>query len=354
MLDGMKIKLFISAFNINQGGGLYLLRSLIKGLDPDEEAALILDDRLSSSASVIGRHEVKWVKPTIVERLNVNWWLFKNVKCSDIVLCLGNLPPLIKLRCRVIVFVQNRYLIEPVTLRHFLIKDRLRLIFERFWFWIGSMNVTEFIVQSPTMKMLLEQKMGDKVRVRICPFVVDPSGYQRSSLGASSPLKKVYDFVYVASGEPHKNHLKLFEAWVLLAQEGIYPSLCLTLDHARSNKVCMHLENLSRQYGLNIQNVGTLAHMDILDLYKKSGAVIYPSNFESLGLPLIEARQAGLRVLAPELDYVRDVLDPEQVFNSDSSLSIARAVKRFIGISEGPLGLVDAPKFLKMLHGEEG
>jgi len=138
-----------------------------------------------------------------------------------------------------------------------------------------------------------------------------------------------------------------------LAQEGIYPSLCLTLDDARSNEVCMHLEDLSRRHGLKIKNVGALEHMDILDLYKKSGAVIYPSNFESLGLPLIEARQAGLPVLAPELDYVRDVLDPEQVFNPDSSLSIARAVKRFIGISEGPLDLVDASEFLNTLQGEE-
>lgn len=348
----MHKKLFISAFNIHQGGGLYLLNSLIKGLTPDKESLLILDKRLSNNVSFIGQHVVKWIKPTIVARLNVNRWLSNNVKDSDIVLCLGNLPPLIKLRSRVIVFVQNRYLIERVTLRHFFIKDRLRIIFERLWFSIGAVNVSEFIVQTPTMKMLLERKIGDGVPVRVCPFVVDPGGYQRSSLEGSGPLKKVYDFVYIASGEPHKNHLKLFEAWVILAQEGIYPSLCLTLDDVYSNEVCVHLKNLSEQHGLKIKNVGTLAHIDILELYKKSGAVIYPSNFESLGLPLIEARQAGLPVLAPELDYVRDVLDPEQVFNPDSSLSIARAVKRFIGISEGPLGLMDAFEFLNMLHGE--
>ncbi len=349
----MKKKLFISAFNIHQGGGLYLLSSLIKELALDQGSLLILDKRLSDNTSFIGRHGVKWVKPTIVERLNVNWWLAKNVNHSDIVLCLGSLPPLINLRSRVIVFVQNRYLIERVPLRDFLIKDRLRLIFERLWFLIGAKNVTEFIVQTPTMKRLLEQKIGNGAQVRICPFIVDPGRYQRKSLEAGSPLNKVYDFVYVASGEPHKNHFKLLEAWVLLAHDGIYPSLCLTLDDAHSNEVCMKLEYLSRRHGLRIKNVGALSHMDVLELYKKSGAVIYPSNFESLGLPLIEARQAGLPVLAPELDYVRDVLDPEQVFNPDSSLSIARAVKRFIGISEEPLDLIAASDFLNMLQGEE-
>ena len=350
----MQKKLFISAFNIHQGGGLYLLRSLIKGLTPDKESLLILDRRLSNNSSLIGQHRVKWIKPAIVQRLNVNCWLFKNTNYSDIVLCLGGLPPLIKLRCRVVMFVQNRYLIERITLRNFSMKDRLRLIFERLWFSIGVINVTEFIVQTPTMKLLLEKRIVGEVPIRVCPFVADPGGYQRGSLEEGGPLNGVYDFVYIASGEPHKNHLKLFEAWVLLAQEGIYPSLCLTLDDVRSNELCMYLEDLSRQYGLKIVNVGALTHNEILDLYKKSGAAIYPSIFESLGLPLIEARQAGLPVLASELDYVRDVLDPEQVFNPDSSLSIARAVKRFIGLSEEPLDLMDASEFLNMLHGEEG
>jgi hypothetical protein len=61
---------------------------------------------------------------------------------------------------------------------------------------------------------------------------------------------------------------------------------------------------------------------------------------------LIEARQANLPVLASELDFVRDVLDPEQTFDPESSISIARAVKRFMGVNEQPLPLLDAARFL--------
>jgi glycosyltransferase involved in cell wall biosynthesis len=82
-------------------------------------------------------------------------------------------------------------------------------------------------------------------------------------------------------------------------------------------------------------------------MYNQVGALIYPSTFESFGLPLIEARQAGLPVLASELDYVRDILDPEQVFDPESAISIARAVKRFIAIDEPPLSLQDAAGFIK-------
>jgi hypothetical protein len=51
-------------------------------------------------------------------------------------------------------------------------------------------------------------------------------------------------------------------------------------------------------------------------------------------------------VLASELDFVRDVLDPEQSFDPASAISIARAVERFMGVEENPLPLVEAEIFL--------
>jgi hypothetical protein len=54
-------------------------------------------------------------------------------------------------------------------------------------------------------------------------------------------------------------------------------------------------------------------------------------------------------VLASELDYVRDVLDPEQAFDPESAVSIARAVKRFMGIEEPALPLLDAGGFMKQI-----
>jgi hypothetical protein len=54
----------------------------------------------------------------------------------------------------------------------------------------------------------------------------------------------------------------------------------------------------------------------VLSLYNKVGAAIFPSTFESLPLRLIEARQAGLSVLASQLDYVRS--RPGQTFDPES------------------------------------
>jgi hypothetical protein len=67
---------------------------------------------------------------------------------------------------------------------------------------------------------------------------------------------------------------------------------------------------------------------------------------------LIEARQAGLPILASELDYVRDVIDPEQTFYPGSPTSIARAVNRFIGIEEQALPLLDAQDFMEYVSAQ--
>ena len=182
--------------------------------------------------------------------------------------------------------------------------------------------------------------------VRVLPFTAIHEGYKRCVHSLNMQKEKGLDFVYVASGESHKNHRQLVEAWCLLAKEGLFPSLKLTLDSAHFAELSSWIEKKIEKYRLNVENVGNLPHAQIKQLYDQVDALIYPSTFESFGLPLIEATQAGLPVLASELDYVRDVLDPEQTFDPESAVSIARAVKRFLGLDEQPLPLMDAAQFI--------
>jgi glycosyltransferase involved in cell wall biosynthesis len=208
------------------------------------------------------------------------------------------------------------------------------------------MNVDEFVVQTITMKRLMDAKLKEAVTVRELPFIENSSYYLRCLPRLDKSKNNDFDFIYVASGEPHKNHSNLIKAWCLLAEDGLFPSLCLTLDSILFSELCRFVDAKRIQHRLKIFNLGNLPHHEVLELYSKSGAAIYPSKFESLGLPLVEARQMGLPVLASELDYVRDVLDPEQVFDPDSPMSIARAVKRFMGEEEKPLPLLNASHFL--------
>lgn len=328
-----------------------MLDALLRAIPPSSEVLALLDCRMPIPEGMPEGIQVIRVKPSVIDRFKADQWLAKNVNKGDIALCFGNLPPLFKLRGRASVFLQNRYLIDDVGLDYFPFKTRVRLGIERLWLSTRMMNADEFIVQSPTMKRLMEARSRGRVPVRVLPFMAEPKGYARSIAQSTIQKSESCDFMYVATGGSHKNHRRMIEAWCLLAEDGLYPSLRVTLDETHSRTLYRYLEEMSLRHGIKVKNMGELSHTEVLALYKSGGALIFPSTFESFGLPLIEARQAGLRVLAPELDYVRDVLDPEQTFDPESPVSIARAVKRFLGVDEPPLPLLDAKRFMELVVG---
>lgn len=339
-------RFFIHATNVHQGGGRSLLSAVINTLPTYLRSILILDNRMPLTGGQSKDIQIRRVKPSILHRFTAERWLANNVEQEDVVLCFGNLPPLFKLRGHTVVFVQNRYLVESIGLSGFSLKTRLRLSVERLWLTFRMRNVDEFIVQTPSMKSLLEKKVKDRSHVHVFPFTENQDEYFRKVLKSSSSKEQDAYFLYVASGEPHKNHRQLVEAWCILADEGIFPSLRLTVGNESFAELCLWMQKKVELHRLNIENSGNVHPDQVRHLYKGAGALIYPSTCESFGLPLIEARQAGLPVLASELDYVRDVIDPEQTFNPESSVSIARAVKRFLGLEQLPLPLHGASEFM--------
>jgi glycosyltransferase involved in cell wall biosynthesis len=342
----MSTHLFIHATNIHQGGGRTLLHALLMNLLAKSGTVALLDTRLEIPKGISPTLKIKKVKPSIFSRLRAELWLANNVKPEDIILCFGNLPPLFEVKGYTVVFLQNRYLVDSLSLTEFTYKARMRIRIERLWLFKKVTHVNEFIVQTPSMKALVKSCFGPETKVKIQPFINEVRGYSRRLEQQTLSKSHYYDFIYVALGDPHKNHKNLIEAWCLLAQEGVCPSLCLTVDNAQSPKLFAWMERKKHQYSLCLENLGLLTHCQVKKLFSQAGALIYPSFFESFGLPLIEARQANLKILAGELDYVRDLLDPEESFDPGSPISIARAVKRFLGVGEPPLQLQDAKDFI--------
>jgi glycosyltransferase involved in cell wall biosynthesis len=319
-------RLIIHAPNIHQGGGAVLLREILASIPYDCLLFLQVDARFILPADIHPNLRVIRFSRTFLARFRAEVSLFKIVCQGDHVLCFGNLPPLFKLKSRPAVFLQNRYLVDkhsPVLALP--LRARLRLYAEKLWLKLFIRNAGQLIVQTYTMQTLAQEFLGGNV---MClPFI--PNGIKHSGQPLNKPVKRKFDFVYVASSEAHKNHLNLIKAWKLLFAEGLSPSLAVTLSRELDPDLCAHLEK-EVGCGLNIYNLGILAHEDLLAIYHQSGALIYPSFFESFGLPLLEAKQLGLAVLAPELDYVRDVIDPDETFDSNSPLSIMRAVRRHL------------------------
>lgn len=339
-------RLFINATNIHHGGGSVLLRALLRSVPPVDEVVVQVDARMCLPEDTPKNIRFLSIKPTLSARLAAEIRLNRMTSTNDRILCFGNLPPLFRTRGRISVFLQNRYLVDyGAPLSAFSPKMKLKLWLERAWLYWFRFNASDYIVQTPSMRKLTEDRLG--VPVVCVPFI--PSAVE----GLRTRGERKFDFLYVASGEPHKNHSLLLDAWILLAQEGVFPSLALTISLDSAPELCARISQAVDRHGLSIQNLGVLQHNRLQDVYSMSGALIYPSKFESFGLPLAEACQNNLPVLASELDFVRDILDPDETFDPSSAVSIARAVKRFLGVRQPPLEVSHARAFYERVWGEE-
>lgn len=346
----MTSKIIIYAPNIHTGGGAVLLRGVINSLGTLSRPIIFFcDERFFAETHPPNFYSAYRVRPTILNRFFGELKLRKLAKGGDIVLCMGNLPPIFQLHGETILFLQNRYLVDKVSLSGFKLIVRARIFVERIWLKIWSLNVDHYIVQTPSMKRLLQNRIGESYNISIKPFLSEVYDYRRHLDDSNRSRGVAYDFIYVASGEAHKNHRRLIEAWMLLAKDGYFPSLCITVDRAHFPMLCNWIKSSSEEFKLNVSNLGGVPHREMLYLYKKCGAAIYPSIFESFGIPLVEARRVGIPILASELDYVRDLLDPEESFDPNSALSIARSVKRFLSLSEHRSEIINAYQFIDFL-----
>jgi len=316
------VKLVLHAPNVHQGGGRTLLLALL-GAATRHECRLIVDQRMQLPDASAGTVAMR-VTPSIAGRFAAEMRLREEANAADAVLCLGNLPPLLRLPAPTTLFVQNRLLVDPGDAGAFPLRSRFRITLERAWLRSRLRNADAVIVQTASMAELVRAQL--RVQAKIMPFV--PAG-----MAVQDAAAKDFDFIYVASGDPHKNHRTLIDAWALLAREGLRPSLCLVLDHGSSDVLAAWIKGEAAR-GLDVSVHRGMERAQVLKLYARSRALIFASTMESFGLPLLEAAAAGLPILAPELDYVRDVVQPAQTFDATSPVSIARAVRRHLGRAE--------------------
>jgi glycosyltransferase involved in cell wall biosynthesis len=329
--------IFINATACHADGGKVLLLDLLYSAKfyPEIDYHVFIDKRFRP---VYTDKNINYKIVSKPGRLKISLTIKSLIQPGDIILCYSNLPPLLKFENKVILLQSNRFLIDHFPMKGFGLMIRSRLLFEKVFFNLYKENVDHFIVQSETMKNLLVGKGISSSVIKILPLKNEEVHLETKS----SKIKN--SFLYVASFLPHKNHRTLLEAWKLLGDEDIRPPLFLTVQ--RSSEIAKLIEKEKSNFQLDITILDPIDRIALLEVYQKVEALIYPSKFESYGLPLIEASRFGLTILASELDYVRDLVDPDFTFDPDSSLSIKRAVKRYLKLHETKSPVISGKEFI--------
>ena len=324
------MKIIINASNMHSGGGKTMLVDVLDAVKKMKHInfTVYVDERFNENNFCFDN--IQFIKYKKYQRVFIIRDIQKLVEEKDLIIYFGNIPPFIRHSTKTILFQSNRLLIENYPLSKYPLKTRFRLYLEKFLVRLYINKVDEIIVQSLTMKDILKSFRINKFRgeIKVIPFK------NHEKLLNKASLKESESFLYVASLEPHKNHKNLLKAWKLLASESIRPKLYLTIDDDSFKNEYNFIKTYIDENKLNVVIKPRLERYALLEYFTKVSALIYPSVFESYGLPLVEAKKFNLPIIASELDYVRDLIDPNESFDPYSPRSISRSVKRFLSIKE--------------------
>ncbi len=307
--------ILIDALFINKGGGAVLLQYLIEKIlahPRGKDFFFLLDPRFDKPAQLTGNFTV--IPNKLRDRIN----FYKQHKQEYTkVFCFANTPPPVKLKVPVYTYSHNQKLLEAPKQKFK--RSYWRLYMKYLVIKLYNNNTDYYIVQTPHMvEELLATGLKDASHCLQIPFY-DTEKYK----GATIPFEQrpIDDFAFVSTPSPQKNYPTLLDAWDHLHAQGHTPGLHITID-ATAPHLLARIEEMKAK-GIRIHNYN---YIDPKELYFKYRYLVCPSVMESFGMPLIESVESGMKVLAPDLPYVYDVIKPSLTFDPWDKASIANAV----------------------------
>ena len=164
-------------------------------------------------------------------------------------------------------------------------------------------NVRQIYVQAPWIKRALSERWKiDEEKITVKRPEVHP--VFRDASAEPQAKRKLF---YPANYHVYKNHATLLQACAELWEEkgSDFFSLYLTGTQDALPDAC---KRLIENKNYPIVFLGKLTPEEMKAQYLES-VLVFPSYLETAGLPLVEARSLGCKILAADCEYARDMLD---------------------------------------------
>ena len=313
-------KKFISILNatgIHMHGGISILDNFLKF----NFSKYLIDSR-SDYIKLKKLNNVLFIKNSFYERFKNELKLKKNANENTKVIYLGGLPPIFNSKSLIITCFQNANIFPEFynnskKLDWLISRDFIRYIY----FYLFKKNSDIWVVFSPISRRILINNNIPEYKIKQVNIFnkVNNKGLNN---------KKIYDFIYPASFKPHKNHKNLLNALVILAKKNLRPSVLLTLTPVEQR--LLNTDYLIKKYDLKLFFYYTKNTNTFLKIYNKCKSLIYPSLNETIGLPIIEAKQKNLLLACSNKPYSYQFYKPDYKFNPYNPDDIASVMIKII------------------------
>jgi glycosyltransferase involved in cell wall biosynthesis len=176
-------------------------------------------------------------------------------------------------------------------------------------------------------------------RMRVIPAILEP-GFQRSEVRDVEQFRNRFGlpehfWAYVAHLYPHKNHVKLLEAYSQLKRNGVNPWKMILRGNPAGGEEQVYRTIKELELADDIIWLPRLTQGDMANLYSAASGLVFPSKYEGGGIPVLEALGCGCPIIAADLPSLREFGgDAVSYFNPDSSAAIAESMKQFQSSNE--------------------
>jgi len=181
---------------------------------------------------------------------------------------------------------------------------------------VGTFSVAEHriaVIPAPPQRQFLSEQSGEQLQAA------------RIRLGLPEKF-----LVYPAHYWAHKNHLRLIEAFRLVANEVPDLKLVLTGQKIDDYQTVVNAIDNSRLTD-HVYHLGFIDREDLQAVYQLATALVMPSLFESVSIPIYEAFQLGTPVAASNVFAIPEqVGDAGVLFDPTSAASIRDAILRIV------------------------
>ena len=330
-----KSKFIVSAFNMYKGGSLSYFQRMAPSLYRLNNACIVLSREMQSEF----RFDCFIQVPFPISFLNQIYRIFIEqffvpmvgfFRSADCLIMLGNFPCLFWAKNQRVFFHNTLYLSENS-------KKSLIFLLESMYFRFSiRLKKPILLVQTQHVKKMLKDFFDcplDILVVGVPERVVD------KVLDTSDSGSEIILF-YPADFHSHKNHIAL--------KPIIHPNavrklkIVLTISEEDASTIFNPIQ-LREQ----LICIGKVDRYSVEAYYKKCSAVLFLSQTESLGMPLIEACEFGLPIIAPDVDYVNSAISDYYKFDINDINSLKNAVNLFISDYNQAKFKIAQPKILE-------
>jgi len=130
----------------------------------------------------------------------------------------------------------------------------------------------------------------------------------------------------VSTWEPRKGLEQLIHAFLRMKSEGLMPchKLVLVGDRGWKDSTIVELARKSEA----VVSLGFVEDASLAALYTGAEAFVYPSHYEGFGMPVLEARACGARVVTTDLPELREAGGENAIYISPTEDGIRSGIAR--------------------------